>query len=634
MLYCLFLLFSLGIVLSITNYEETKYKTSIYKTSLKTPYNLQLTYKKALRTIENVKRNNDYNYPDWEEATPDQYDFLFTTKPNSSPETSLIITNSETSSSSIPSSLSPSTSNETTSSTVVENTRTFITPSIRTTYTTVAINASSTVLNSTTVTSTSTIKTELTDFPEVTTEDIFKSTTTSVAVTISTHNPIVDDIRNTKREGFFTASLLVLLRTAYAKDPNDLAPLIFTLHTEVVRNINIVKDLCRMNANHELNMFGPVVVELFTSMVRVAATTNLELVRTQIDYTAVVLDDRRNKILPDLNAVFDVVDNIYNEDDLKNIANAIKDVKDYPEVQQEAKEIVQELFQAFLFIPHGRIQEESNRRRNQIRKTKQPILSTSPVDFMEDWNYVKNATIMEDVKHRMKKYKKKFKHIKKNEKEKFRGPTTTTTTTTTTIRPKMHKSNYYIRKYVRKNLYKMKTTTKKTTRFRYRYYGKIRKFNIAYSKSNDVYSKSESEGYYSDDNIGSDESPISLEDNEDKAKETTPLFIFNNKYEGPLTVKAITEDSKNEGIVKNLDVSDSDPELKFKLNLKDALIHSDFKITNHRRFLEQKANKIKHNTFSDDEVVLKRGIYKVFGYKDNFAEMIKQKKNRQFYKDS
>lgn len=232
---------------------------------------------------------------------------------------------------------------------------------------------------------------------------------------------------------------------------------------------------------------------------------------------------------------------------------------------------------------------------------------------------------MEDVKHRMKKYKKKFKRIKKNEKEKFRGPTTTTTTTTTTIRPKMHKSNYYMRKYVKKNLYKMKTTTKKTTRFRYRYYGKIRKFNIEYSKSNDVYSKNDSEGYYSDDNIVSGESAISLEDNKYEVKETTPLFIFNNKYDKPLTVKTVTEASKNEGNVKNLDVSDSDPELKFKLNLKDALIHSEFKISNHRRFLEHKAKKIKHNTFDDDEIVLKRGIYKVFGYKDNFAEMVKQK---------
>lgn len=254
------------------------------------------------------------------------------------------------------------------------------------------------------------------------------------------------------------------------------------------------------------------------------------------------------------------------------------------------------------------------------------------------------------MRHRMKLYKEKFKLIKQKERGKSkRGPTsTTTTTTTTTPKPTMHKSKYYMRKYVKKNLYRMTPTTKKTTKFRYKYYGKIRKFNIDTGISSDLTDSkekedkiSDSEGYYSDVSFKQEnsriESDLSAERDSDELK--SPTVSYNNAktlikyasnkiYESEMTK---TNDNlhiaNNKNLNKLLDnklknkindlvsadgATDIDEEAFLKANIKNAVYHKDNfeRINDNRRHFDAVTNKLRKESVSDEELELKRNIYK------------------------
>lgn len=255
------------------------------------------------------------------------------------------------------------------------------------------------------------------------------------------------------------------------------------------------------------------------------------------------------------------------------------------------------------------------------------------------------------MRHRMKLYKEKFKLIKQKERGKSkRGPTSTTTTiTTTTPKPTMHKSKYYVRKYVKKNLYRMTPTTKKTTKFRYKYYGKIRKFNIDTGLISDLtYSKekedkiSDGEGYYSDVSFKHEnsrtESDLSAERDSDEFK--SPTVSYNNakiqikyasnkiNYKGEITK---TNDNlhkfNNKNLNKHIDnklknkindlintdgAADIDEEEFLKANIKNAVYHKDNfeRIHDNRRHYAAVTNKLRKESVSDEELELKRNIYK------------------------
>lgn len=231
---------------------------------------------------------------------------------------------------------------------------------------------------------------------------------------------------------------------------------------------------------------------------------------------------------------------------------------------------------------------------------------------------------MKRMKHRMKLYKEKFKSIKQKERGKSkRGPTsTTTTTTTTTPKPTMHRSKYYMRKYIKKNLYRMKTTTKKTTKFRYKYYGKIRKFNIDTGINSDLtYTKekedeiSDSEGYYSDVSFKREysrtESDLSAErDSDEMTKTNDYLNKVNNKYLNKILDNKLK--NKIDKLVNTDGAADIDEEAFLKANIKNAVYHKDnfTRINNNRRYFDAVTNKLRKESVSDEELELKRNIYK------------------------
>ena len=226
------------------------------------------------------------------------------------------------------------------------------------------------------------------------------------------------------------------------------------------------------------------------------------------------------------------------------------------------------------------------------------------MDYIIESNYVTNKTVMREVKERMKKYKDKKRKDKK--KKISRGLTTKSTIETTTKKVKMRKSKYYIRKYVKKDLPKMTTTTIKTTRTRdkFKYYGKVKKEEWRRNiKSQSYIDESDDDYYYSDDH----------DDDYNANDYSSDNVLSKTKYKTPLS-HTIPYNIERKA-VKKTDVTYYDEESKLKLNLRDALIHSEHINHNYRRVLKKQLNIMKEGM--SDELILKKNIYNVFGYKDN-----------------
>ncbi|CAH2083273.1 unnamed protein product [Euphydryas editha] len=646
--------------------------------------------------LNDERKNNDfdYNYEEWDEKEPDYYNFfinntvltfenttttidtttdppattILTFPPEFNPD---IITTTEAINDTIEETDSIATDNtlevDTTTNSITSTTR------ITSTTSTASTTTASTTTESTISTINPTTKFTATESPEF---DIFNETT-ATEITMVTPETIyvlneINEVKTKIRGGYFTSGLIVLLRKVSQKNPEDLTPLLVGLHAEVTR----------MNSNNQLQMFGPLPLETFTTMIQLASVSPSEMIQLQAKEGITLLENRRSGVLPDMNAILDILDTIFNDDDLHRLAIFLKDIETYPNTSLTAIDIASEGIETFIMMPYQRIEGTTKERllmlevdnavrlrlfpehgsgRRKIGKFQVPSTRTPQyikkhhlrTDSITDLytNYVKNKKIMKRMKYRMKLYKDKFKVIKQKEKGKSkRGPTTkTTTTTTTTPKPTMHRSKYYMRKYVKKNLYRMKTTTKKTTKFKFKYYGKIRKFNIdtginsdlTYSKDID---KSSSEGYYSDINykqeISRTESELS-DDRDDSdesqslpsekmAQNITVSYISKAKLNTPVrryaSYKKLYKDNvensnkhldnklrdKFKKILNSDDITDVDEEAHLKANIQNAVYHKDnFKtINDNRRFFDGVTNKIRKESFSDEEVELKRNIYK------------------------
>ncbi|XP_047543073.1 uncharacterized protein LOC125075375 [Vanessa atalanta] len=538
-------MFTLGIFLDIclfTFSEGQKYEImpQIMKKSPK--YDVHRI--QANGKVHRARKSNtfDYDYEDWEDKAPDYINFYV----NASDSTTDTQTQADTSPTNIPDIVTDLTSSiddiqlinqtETLQDTIATNTETILETQ------SVTFTAASTVATSP---STSYIP----EFPDFT-EDIFQKSTITVPTTSKpARNRLLNElilVKKETREGYFTAGLVVALKKLSEKEPDDLKNLIVGLHHEVTR----------LNNLNKLAMLGPIVQQTFTSMVYVATLASTEALQIQSQNGVGALQNRREDIAPDWNAILDIADTIYEEGDLHDLANFLRDLQDYPKNNKQPIDIASDAIKVLIFMPYERIEgtakdkllrleiqnavkqrlegsnymggrrqvgdgvedkTSTNRYMKEMVKfdlrTKEPTSSTV---YME---YARNATIMKRLRHKMKLYKEKFKIINQKERgSSRRGPTTTTTTTTTTTpKPPMRKSKYYIRKYVKKDLYKMTTTTKKTTTFRIRYYGKIRKFNIDGDNFDLKHAEpsngsNDSEGYYSDTEYNNDkQADISLE---------------------------------------------------------------------------------------------------------------------------
>ncbi|XP_050360089.1 uncharacterized protein LOC126779929 [Nymphalis io] len=606
----------------------------------------------------------DYNYEDWEDKKPDYYNFFMNTSDamntqTQTTQTANTLTTTQHTSSDITSPTEDNKPTETVHNTTLAK-KTETQPETEVTFSAV------TTLSSTPSTS------QIPEFPDLT-EDIFQPTTMSVPTTTKpVRNPIVNEIIQVQREtrgGYFTSGLIVSLKKITEKKSEDLEPLLTGLHNEVLR----------LNSKEELMMFGYVVSETLTSMVQLASTFPGDIIKSEATNGMSVLLNRREELSPDWNAIMDVADAIFIEDDLRNVANFLRDVQKYPNTTKAAIDIAHDAIRALIIIPYERIegtgkeklliQEIKNAVKHRVYEDKdigrrqvggaaeerklstkkytkevekfifRTKTTTQPTSSTVYTEYVRNATIISRLKRKMRLYKEKFRLINKKERgSSRRGPTTTKTTTTSA--PPMHKSNYYIRKYVKKDLYKMTTTTKKTTVYKIRYYGKIRKFNINSDTQSgftnkDIHYGSDIEGYYSDteynnDNIQTDVSSETEQSKHrqdfetDNVAQMKPLFEDSNKKidnrlytrTDPTTILDVSNVNTDKYLKTKInkltnsetDVADED---YLKANINNAMFHKgNLKtINNKRRFLTDV--KDIYDSDIDYEVELKRNIYKV-----------------------
>ncbi|XP_047522951.1 uncharacterized protein LOC125061517 [Pieris napi] len=237
--------------------------------------------------------------------------------------------------------------------------------------------------------------------------------------------------------------------------------------------------------------------------------------------------------------------------------------------------------------------------------------STSTTDL----DYLRNKTIMAELKERMKLYKKKFRIIRKKENQTGIQRGKTTTTTTTTRKPKMRKSKYYIRKYVKKNLYKMKTTTPSTTT-KSRWFRKWYQENSTESGSSyEIESSIKSSIYIDNRNVYNK-----------RTSSYTPKREWTTRENQYTTVKSKIVDLKlkKKGfwkITENSDYSSYEDDLK--ANVRDAIFHGrehDLSLFKDKR----RYDKVKSfQSYSNEEPIIKANVYKAFGYGNNFADRLK-----------
>ncbi|XP_045489239.1 uncharacterized protein LOC111001501 [Pieris rapae] len=239
------------------------------------------------------------------------------------------------------------------------------------------------------------------------------------------------------------------------------------------------------------------------------------------------------------------------------------------------------------------------------------LTSTTDVDL----DYLRNKTIMAELKERMKLYKKKFRIIRKKENQTGIQRGKTTTTTTTTKKPKMRKSKYYIRKYVKKNLYKMKTTTPTTTT-KSRWFRKWYQENTTESSSShEIEGRMTSSIYINNRNVFNK-----------RTTSYTPKTEWTKGDDQDITVKSKIVDLKlkMKGFRQITDNSDySSYEDDFKANVRDAIMHGrehDLSLFKDKR----RYDKVKSfQSYSNEEPIIKANVYKVFGYGNDFADRLK-----------
>ncbi|VVC94218.1 unnamed protein product [Leptidea sinapis] len=297
-----------------------------------------------------------------------------------------------------------------------------------------------------------------------------------------TQNPLLVDLRdivNDLKYGYFSASVVTLFRVATKKNDVHLSQLLRVLPT-VVKRMGIAK---------RLPQFGVSGATFVENAMEALAMARPDVIRAHSQVMTYTLLNRRTMVPPQVNAMFDIMDNTYTAEDALKIVESLTEIEKYPD-NLSAYSIAEKLLQSGLFDPLSRIAGTIKERilysellnifqhRRNILHVFDPVIkwiekywpyeypfTTPSTTTGHDPYYNRNMTIREHLKKEMVKYKKKWRKIKLKEKKanSKRGKTTTTTTTTTTKKPTMHKSRYYIKKYVKKNLYKMKTTTETTT---------------------------------------------------------------------------------------------------------------------------------------------------------------------------
>ncbi|CAG9577483.1 unnamed protein product [Danaus chrysippus] len=631
--------------------DEAILKSKIYKV-FGFNHDIKHNYQRSLYLrngkIWNVERFNakgvgGYDYKDWEAKSPDLYDYIL-------PKTNSTVVTEHTNATETPTTEETETTNSTTETQSVESTETTVTTDIYHVVTTLTISLPLTPPTTSTTESTTEV-TPTNEIPSLFASDGFvfqhPSDTTATSETSIFVDPIKAKIRSEileskkkLRAGYFTSSAYVLLKIIDRKRDEDIGNLLQGLDGEIIR----------LNSLHHLAVFGTLVTTSLSTMVRVMATTPIEIIRSQTKTGLNMIETRKDSLNPDTNAMFDVVDAMYTDEDYHNIVDVLTEIQNYPNNTPPADKISEAFIIASILQPFARIQGTAKaklflseldravknqlligRRRTNasgkhgkstvasptvVRKAMRPksqkitkaIQRALPTPEIEDstevdyTSYVKDPEMMKKLKTKMIIYKQKFQKIRKKEKKMKtkRGPTSTAFITK--LVPPMRKSKYYMRKYVKKNLYKMKTTLKKTTYFTWRFHGPYKKFRPLrkfMGTSDDV--DTDRLSYRAGSN-----SDLEIDEQDEDLNRITISMAESNK-----------DSTKN-----YLPESSISKEVELKANLNDAMYHPNNE-TIRRRSNVRKVNKIRLDSFSDDEAVLKGNIYKVFGYSNDFAKQLR-----------
>ncbi|XP_072946668.1 uncharacterized protein [Epargyreus clarus] len=322
------------------------------------------------------------------------------------------------------------------------------------------------------------------------------------------------------------------------------------------------------------------------------------------------------------------VDTLYQPDEGRRVIKLIEDLSEFPNTPKTPKEIVHEMMDAVILAPFKRMYgttkeklivkqldelvirlffsgypvprrrysgkqttEQTRKKKNittwnqrtkKIKTLPTPLtkltttkLTTIPNKYAA---FSKNETIKKAFKYRLNRYRMKR---DPNRWRQWRSKHTTTTTTTekpTRVTRKV-KSKYVIKRYVLKKMKKRKVKI---------FQNETGTFEL-----------------------------VDFEDDLDGVEKTP---IKEKYFQKTLNKNGVS--TKEDNIVEDSSVTDEE---KLKANLDDALFHEKpIRNSDFRNFGRRKIE----SSYSDDETVLKSRIYKVFGYEDDFAEALRQGKNR------
>nr|XP_026498859.1 uncharacterized protein LOC113402761 [Vanessa tameamea] len=129
------------------------------------------------------------------------------------------------------------------------------------------------------------------------------------------------------------------------KNPKEITPLLATLNSQIQR----------LNAEGRMLIFEGMMAEVFQAMIQMLASEPSDVMLNHFKYAEYALENRRAVLKRDINGLIDVVDTVYIEKEIEDIAKVIKDIERYPNSTETARDVIDEALQAYMDRPFRRI---------------------------------------------------------------------------------------------------------------------------------------------------------------------------------------------------------------------------------------------------------------------------------------
>ncbi|XP_050360206.1 uncharacterized protein LOC126780009 [Nymphalis io] len=170
----------------------------------------------------------------------------------------------------------------------------------------------------------------------------------TVTRSTTTKNPFYEDIKEISNEkGRFTSSLIVLFKMLVRKNPNEIMPLIVTLNSRIQV----------LNDEDKMLIFGGMAAEVFQAMLQMLGSEPTDVMQDHFKYAEYALENKHTVLKRDVNGLIDIVDTVYIETDIDNIANLMRDIKRYPNGTKTDDEIIEAAIQDYMYAPFRRIHD-------------------------------------------------------------------------------------------------------------------------------------------------------------------------------------------------------------------------------------------------------------------------------------